>query len=182
MQALADEIGFSTLYGDTDSLFVNNVKSIDERSKFIAECKSKLEVDVTLDKMFSKLVLVGKKHYIGIPSDPTKEPIIKGMEGIKSDRPEFIHRVFRQLVEAIKNSVSPIPKLKQALYQLENRQIAPELLAISLVMRKNLEEYDSFVNRAGWALNLDYAKVILLSIINVTSARLFMIQRKSKMC
>jgi DNA polymerase family B/Primase X len=156
MQALADEIGFSTLYGDTDSLFVNNVKSIDESNKFIAECKSKLEVDVTRDKMFSKLVLVGKKHYIGMPSDPTKEPIIKGMEGIKSDRPEFIHRVFRQLVEAIKNSVSPIPKLKQALYQLENRQVALELLGISLVLRKNPEEYDHICkqSRLGSKLRL----------------------------
>lgn len=39
------------------------------------------------------------------------------MEGIKSDRPEFIHRVFRQLVEDIKNDDNPIPKLKEALYQ-----------------------------------------------------------------
>jgi DNA polymerase elongation subunit (family B) len=75
MRAIADELGFSTLYGDTDSLFVNNVKSIDDISKFIAQCKSKLEIDVVCDKTFSKLILVGKKHYIGIPSDPTKDII-----------------------------------------------------------------------------------------------------------
>jgi DNA polymerase elongation subunit (family B) len=134
MQAIANELGFSTLYGDIDSLFVNNVK---DANKFIAECKSRLGVDVAHDKTFSKLILVGKKHYIGIPPDPIKEPIIKGMEGIKSDRPEFIRRVFGQLVEDVKNSVNPIPKLKEALYQLENRQVSPELLAVSLVMRKN---------------------------------------------
>src|SRR2546423_4534996 len=101
MQAIANELGFSILYGDTDSLFVNNVKSINGANKFIVECKSKLGIDVGHEKTFSKLILVGKKHYIGIPSNPTKDPIIKGMEGIKSDRPEFIHRVFRQLVISI---------------------------------------------------------------------------------
>jgi DNA polymerase elongation subunit (family B) len=119
MRAIADELGFHTLYGDTDSLFVNNVKDIGESSKFISECKSKLGIDVTQDKMFTKLILVGKKHYIGILSDTTKDPIIKGMEGIKSDRPIFIHRIFRQLIENIKNDEDPLPKLKDALHQLE---------------------------------------------------------------
>jgi hypothetical protein len=64
------------------------------------------------------------------------------MEGVKSDRPESIHRAFRQLVEDIKNGTNPIPKLKEALCQLENRQIFSELLAMSVVMRKNPEEYD----------------------------------------
>jgi hypothetical protein len=63
---------------------------------------------------------------------------------------------FSSLTKAIKNSVNPIPKLKQALYQLENRQVAPELLAISLVMRKNPEEYDQVCkqSRLGSKLGL----------------------------
>jgi hypothetical protein len=89
-----------------------------------------------------------KKHYIGILSDTTKDPIIKGMEGIKSDRPIFIHRIFRQLIENIKNDEDPLPKLKDALHQLENRQVSPKLLAISLVMRKNPEEYEQNCNQS----------------------------------
>jgi hypothetical protein len=156
MQESAKEIGFAVLYGDTDSLFVNNVKSIQDANKFISECKSKLGVDVGHEKTFSKLILVGKKHYIGILSDPDKEPIIKGMEGIKSDRPEFIHRVFRQLVNDIKYGNDTIPQVKQALDELNNRNVPPELLAISLVLRKDPEEYEhrSKQSRLGAKLGL----------------------------
>lgn len=52
---------------------VNDVKSIDGSDNFIAQCKSKLGIDVTQDKMLTRLILVGKKHYIGIPCDLTKE-------------------------------------------------------------------------------------------------------------
>jgi DNA polymerase elongation subunit (family B) len=58
-------------------------------NKFIAECKSKLGIVAVYEKTFAKLILAAKKHYIGISSDPSNEPIIKGMEGIKSDRPEL---------------------------------------------------------------------------------------------
>ncbi len=64
------------------------------------------------------------------------------MEGIKSDRPEFIHRVFKQLVNDIKCGNQPIPKLKQALQELNDRSIPPELLTISLVLRKSPEDYE----------------------------------------
>ena len=105
----------NVLYGDTDSLFVNSLKDKKDVAKFIDECKSKLKIDVNHEKTFRKLILVSKKHYIGIISDPDKEPVIKGMEGIKSDRPEFIQTVFREMVKDIKNDVNPIPKLKQAI-------------------------------------------------------------------
>ena len=142
MQDIARSLGFNILYGDTDSLFVNKLKSVEDTNKFISECKSKLGVDVGHEKTFSKLILVSKKHYIGILSDPHKEPVIKGMEGLKSDRPKFIHRVFRQLVNDIKDGNNPIPKLDKALQELNSRNIPPELLAISLVLRKDPAEYE----------------------------------------
>ena len=97
--------------------------------------------------------LVGKKHYIGILSDPSREPNIKGMEGIKSDRPEFINRVFRQLVDDIKNDIDPIPKLRQAFQHLNGRQVQVEQLAISLVLRKNQKSrrLSQICKRKFWA-------------------------------
>jgi len=156
MRSIAESLGFAVLYGDTDSLFVNNVTSAENIARFIAVCRTKLGVDIGHEKTFSKLVLVRKKHYIGIESDRNKEPVIKAMEGIKSDRPEFIHIAFRQLVDDIKNGVHPIPQLKQALYQLYNRQIPSKSLAMSLVLRKEPEEYDQNCkqNRLGANLGL----------------------------
>jgi DNA polymerase I len=154
MQVIANGLGFVTLYGDTDSLFVNNVKRIEDAHRFADECKSMLGVEVGHEKTFSKLLLVGKKHYVGILSDPSKEPNIKGMEGIKSDRPEFIHRAFMLLVQDIKNATNPIPKLRQAFQQLDCRQVPPESLAISLVLRKNPEEYSQVCKQSRLGVKL----------------------------
>ena len=141
MQKIANSLNFTVLYGDTDSLFVNGIKSKEDIIKFIDECKRKLKIDVSHEKTFRKLILVSKKHYIGILSDPSKEPIIKGMEGIKSDRPEFIQTVFREMINDIKNDTNPIPKLKQAIDELESRQVPAEKLSISLTLNKNPQEY-----------------------------------------
>ena len=46
MQAIANGLGFVTLYGDTDSLFVNNVRKIEDVQKFIGGCKSILCIEV----------------------------------------------------------------------------------------------------------------------------------------
>ena len=153
-----DGLGFVTLYGDTDSLFVNNVKRTEDARRFIDESKSMLGVEVGHEKTFGKLILVGKKHYVGILSDPRKDPIIKGMEGVKSDRPEFIHRVFTQLVYDIKNDITPIINLKQALRQLDSRLVPPEQLAISLVLCKNPQEYTQICKQSLLGSNIELRK------------------------
>ena len=104
---------------------------------------------------------------------------IKGIKDIKSDRPEFIHRVFRQLVIDIKYGNDPVPKLKQALQKLNSRSVSPELLAISLVMCENPEEYEHIASKVGQVQNLVYIKATLLFIINRISNNQFMIQDKA---
>ncbi len=158
MRSIAASLGFVILYGDTDSLFVNNLKSIDDVHKFIDECKLQLGVDVGHEKTFSKLILVSKKHYIGLLSDPIEEPVIKGMEGIKSDRPQFVHRSFTQLVHDVKNDINPIPRLKHALQQLDRRQVPAGQLAIFLVLRKNPEEYTQICKQGRIGVKLGLRK------------------------
>ncbi|CAN5860989.1 hypothetical protein BH23THE1_BH23THE1_28330 [soil metagenome] len=155
MKKIATEMGFTVLYGDSDSIFSNNIKGDHDISRFIDNCKKKLNVDVTHEKTFRKLILVVKKHYIGIPHGNDK-PVIKGMEGIKSDRPEFIQTTFREMVEDIKNDTNPIPKLKGALEELDQRQIPIERLVISLVLKKDPGDYihDDKQKRLGTKLRL----------------------------
>jgi DNA polymerase elongation subunit (family B) len=156
MQKIANSLKLTVLYGDTDSLFVNDIDSKESATKFIDECKRKLQIDVNHEKTFRKLILVSKKHYIGVLSDPGKGPIIKGMEGIKSDRPEFIQTVFKEMVEDIKNDKNPIPKLKQAFNELDLRQVPAEKLSLSLTLNKNPKEYsnDCLQKRIGIKNNL----------------------------
>jgi len=141
MQKIADNLTLTVLYGDTDSLFVNGIKSKEDAVKFIDGCKRKLNIDVIHEKTFRKLILVSKKHYVGILSDLNHDPIIKGMEGIKSDRPEFIQTVFIEMINDIKNDINPIPKLKQAINELDSRKVSADKLAISLILIKNPQEY-----------------------------------------
>lgn len=61
MQTIAKKLGFVVLYGDTDSLFVNNIGSFDNARKFITECESNLGVTVGHERIFERLILTGKK-------------------------------------------------------------------------------------------------------------------------
>jgi hypothetical protein len=163
MQKIANSLDLKVLYGDTDSLFVSNLKSKDEVAKFIDECKRKLKIDVSHEKTFRKLILVAKKHYIGILSDQDKEPLIKGMEGTKSDRPEFIQTVFREMINDIKNNINPIPKLRRAINELDSRQVPAEKLSISLTLSKNPQEYanDCLQKRLGTKNNLKKGYILV---------------------
>ena len=142
MRETAKEVyDFDVIYGDTDSIFVTNVKDLELIDKFITECWIVDEVDVDIDKVFAKFLITKKKHYIGINDDPAKEPEIKGMEGIKSDRPAWIQKVEKQFSLDLKNDVDPRPNLQKEYRKMEEGQVPPEDLQIKLVLKKNPDEY-----------------------------------------
>jgi DNA polymerase elongation subunit (family B) len=156
MQEIGKGLNFKILYGDTDSLFVNGVNSKDDILDFKNICKNKLNVDVVHEKYFQKLILVSSKHYLGFTSDKNQDPVIKGMEGIKSDRPEFIQTTFREMVKDIQEDINPIPKLKQALTYLDKRQVPKDRLEISLTLTKDPQDYmnECLQKRLGTELRL----------------------------
>ena len=142
MRETAKEVyNFEVIYGDTDSIFVTNIENIEFIEKFITECWIVDEVDIEVDKVFKKFLITKKKHYIGIYEDPTKEPEIKGMEGIKSDRPPWIQKLERQLALDLKNNIDPITNLQKEYRKMEEGQTPLEDLQIKLVLQKNPEEY-----------------------------------------
>ena len=132
---------FDVIYGDTDSIFVTNISNIEFINKFITECWIVNEVDVEVDKVLSKFLITKKKHYIGIYEDPNKEPEIKGMEGIKSDRPPWIHKLIRHFAIDLKNGIDPTLNLRKEYRKMEEGQVPILDLQIKLVLQKNPEEY-----------------------------------------
>ena len=68
MKHIAEEVyGFNVIGGDTDSIFVTDVKSELDINKFLAECSIMLEdTEIELVKVYRQFLLLGKKHYIGI--------------------------------------------------------------------------------------------------------------------
>ena len=142
MQKIAKEVyGFDIIYGDTDSIFVTNVTDENDIKKFIFECYILLNIDIELSDTYRKFLMVKKKHYIGIHVDHGKEPDIKGMEGIKSDRPFWINRIEKQLVEDIRNNIDPTKKIRDEYRAMQNNKVPLEELRIQLTLTKNPKEY-----------------------------------------
>ena len=152
MKETAKEVyGFEVIYGDTDSIFVTNIPNNELIDKFITECWIVDEVDVEVDKVFTKFLITKKKHYVGISDDPAKEPEIKGMEGIKSDRPTWIQKLAKQFAFDLKNSINPVVNLRKEYRRMEEGQVPIDELQIKLVLLKNPEEYpeNSLQRRIG---------------------------------
>ena len=97
----AEELGVKVLYGDTDSVFLSNpskaqLKEISDWSK------RELDLDLEEEKTYQFLALSQrKKNYVGIYKD-TKYVDIKGLVVKKKNTPEFIKKVFSQLIEILK--------------------------------------------------------------------------------
>jgi DNA polymerase elongation subunit (family B) len=142
MQHIAREVyDFSIIYGDTDSIFITNVRNDNDIMKFIAECFILLEMDVEPAEFYNKFLITKKKHYIGILSDKTKDPIIKGMEGIKSDRPPWINKLQRQFADDIKHGKNPSLNIRREYASIESSEVRLEDLVIRLTLAKNPSEY-----------------------------------------
>lgn len=143
MQHIAKEVyGFSVIYGDTDSIFVTGVKKENDINKFLAECSILLEdVEIEISKVYRRLLIVKKKHYIGISQNEDDEPDIKGIEGIKSDRPLWINQLQKDFVGDIRHNRNPTLKLQKAYTDMERGSVPPESLVIKTTLKKDPEAY-----------------------------------------
>jgi len=97
--SLAESSGLRPLYGDTDSLFLDNPQN-DQVDWLIRKVKEDLHLDLAIDKVYSVCVLPrAMKAYFGIMKDGTPE--VKGVAAIKSNSPPFIKKVFMECVREL---------------------------------------------------------------------------------
>jgi DNA polymerase elongation subunit (family B) len=144
MKELANkQFGMNIIYGDTDSIFVSGISkehSHELVDSFIATCRQNLGVEVDHQNTFTRSILISKKHYIGV--QPDDKVIIKGMEGKKRDRPPFYNQVFSRLIEDYRNNKPDLSiNVLKASKQLEAAEIDPSLLAYSVVLSKDPDQY-----------------------------------------
>ena len=96
---IAEQKGLRPLYGDTDSLFLDN-PSNEDVEWLIRGVREKFWLDLVVDKRYRLCVLPrAKKAYFGILSDGT--PDVKGVTAIKSNSPGYVNRVFNQCVREL---------------------------------------------------------------------------------
>ena len=142
MQHIAKEVfGFELIYGDTDSIFITNVKNEIDVKKFITECYIMFDIDVEISKIYRKFLITKKKHYIGINLENNREIDIKGMKGIKSDRPPWLNKIESQLANDIKDGKDPTVNIRKQYIAMESGQVPLPDLEIRLTLAKNPEKY-----------------------------------------
>jgi len=102
---MAEEKAMRPLYGDTDSLFLDD-PSNQQVDWLIRTVKERFWLDLAVDKRYRLCVLPrAKKAYFGILSDGT--PDVKGVTASKSNSPGYINNVFEQCLKelsSVKNS------------------------------------------------------------------------------
>ena len=132
------------IYGDTDSIFINKGNGISQNDikRFKDTCKTQLNVNMDLDKVYNKLLITGSKNYIGVTRDNNKL-IIKGLAGKKSDRCLWVRNAFKQMLEDYKNGINPCIKLRCEILKLENGKLEniENQLLIYKNLNKNVDEY-----------------------------------------
>ena len=135
---------WDVIYGDTDSIFVNNSDTISEEDikEFIETCKSQLNVRMDFDKIYDRLLIIGAKNYVGVTKQ-NKKLIVKGLAGKKSDRCLWVRNAFNQMLEDYKNDVNPCIKLREEIATLEGGKLenAENQLVIFKNLNKDADEY-----------------------------------------
>ena len=102
----------TVIYGDTDSIFVSvGNMSLDSAMRLGADISRKITeelatppVSLEFEKVFSRMILMGKKNYVGYMHMPDgkKKLLMKGLAAIKRDRPLVIREM---VVEAIRLAI-----------------------------------------------------------------------------
>lgn len=112
---LAEENGLHPVYGDTDSIFLDNAPK-EKVEWLIRTVKEKLRLDLAVEKRYSLCVLSeAKKAYFGILEDGT--PDIKGLTVIKSNSPRFFLKTFQNCVKELSHVKN------ESEYELAKRRI-----------------------------------------------------------
>jgi DNA polymerase I len=145
-QIANDQFQMNIIYGDTDSIFVSSNAGHDHNlpsSAFTAACKQSLGVDVDHQNTLVRSIILSKKHYICIQGNG--KVVIKGMKGKKRDRPPFFNQVFSQLIDDYKNNRPDLAfNILKAFKQLETAELDPSLLAYSIILNKDPDDYQSY--------------------------------------
>jgi DNA polymerase I len=138
---MAENIGLQVVYGDTDSIFVNNDEvKIDNLSKQI---KDKLSLEVSPDKVYVRIFFTeAKKRYAGLLPDGTLD--IVGLEVMRGDWAIVAKEVQEKVLEIVLKEQSPQKAAKYVqkfIYDLRQKRVPFRNLIIWKTLTKPAEEY-----------------------------------------
>ena len=147
----AESMGIRVLYGDTDSVFLDN-PSPEQQKELVAWSTKVLGIDLEVEKTYKYVALSDrKKNYIGIYKDGRVE--VKGLSGKKRNTPDYAQDAFKQMLEILSRVDNPagFEVAKEEIREIVNCVIdklegkaepySPEELAFRIQLTKRLSEY-----------------------------------------
>ncbi len=147
----AESMGIRVLYGDTDSVFLDN-PSMEQQQELVKWSSKFLGIDLEVEKTYKYVALSDrKKNYIGVYQSGYVE--VKGLSGKKRNTPLFIQKAFNEMLEALAKVDSPdgFDTAREEIREIINRVIdrlegkaeeyTPEELAYRVQLTKTLSQY-----------------------------------------
>jgi len=145
----AIEMNLPVLYGDTDSLFLwNPPKSkVQELMNWVLR---NLGIDLDIDKEYKWAAFSErKKNYLGVFRDGKVD--IKGLVGKKKNTPEFIKKLFYEIlsdlskadnIDQLEKTIDVIKeKTRESYLNLKKRRYPLDALAFKVTLSKDLKSY-----------------------------------------
>lgn len=147
----SQELGISVIYGDTDSVFLENPNK-EQINGLIQWAENELGIDLDVDKNYRYAIFSSrKKNYLGVYPDGKLD--IKGLTGKKRHIPPLLKNAFIQLTDILSNVEKPeeFPHAKEQIkrlvinisHKLKNREFQINEVAFSMMMGKSVEGYDT---------------------------------------
>jgi DNA polymerase I len=139
---MAEKDGLKVVYGDTDSIFIENQPNrLEKLSKDVGK---KLGLEIKPDKVYVRIFFTeAKKRYAGLL--PHGRLDIVGMEVVRGDWATIAKTVQEKVLEIILKEQSPrkaVDFVQQFIYELQQRRVPYRDLVIWKTLSKPAEEYE----------------------------------------
>jgi len=147
----AESMGVRVLYGDTDSVFLDN-PSKEQQEKLMKWSQEELGIDLEVEKTYKYVALSErKKNYIGVYSTGYVE--VKGLSGKKRNTPQFIQDAFQEMLTVLSkvDNLEGFETAKDEIREIVNTVIdrlegkdnpfTPDDLAFRVQLTKKLDQY-----------------------------------------
>ncbi len=149
----AESMGIRVLYGDTDSVFLDNPTK-EQQEELVSWSSKELGIELEVEKTYKYIALSDrKKNYIGVYKDGKVE--VKGLSGKKRNTPEFAQNAFKKMLEVLSrvDDTEGFETAKEEIREIVNNVIdriegkgetyTPEELAFRIQLTKPLHAYDT---------------------------------------